>query len=290
MISIKSKRKETTISYEETKPQLPTETREQIINGGIDLVNIIYDYVEHDCVGLSHLTSSIDCCLTQQDINDNIHSLLGNLSEASASLSEMIEFLKTVVLQKADTIQNIHITLNGISKLSDVLRENCNEFKSSHLATLDSIYKLKGQIKQCKEFVTADNLPMQALLTQMEEELKHLESTFSSGYVKNDLTLSKLPEVKQNSIMYYNESISLKEKLNISINRIHEMIEQLNNINIKLAKTAEITPYLDQSIKLTSNLQERLTKRKQDNSILLSDLISFLVQLKSILNFLKEES
>ncbi|MDO5521201.1 MAG: hypothetical protein Q4G58_11980 [bacterium] len=289
MISIKSKRKGIAPAYEEPKVQVPLEKREQLINGAIDLVNIIHQYVEKDGVGLTQLTKTSNFFVEQQEYNKDSRKLLNNLSEANDSLSDLLNLLDNVKLKKKDTIETIHSTLNSVSELLNELYNGCMEFKTSHFNILASIYQLQSCIEQCKNFTDPEHAPMQALIIQMEEEVKKLETSISIGYSRNDINLARLPQIKRNSIIYFEESTSVKEKLEYSLDKLDDFINQMNDISDKITEAVVINSYLDSSDQITSLALERLTNRKQENAIMLSDLISFLVQLKTILTYLKEE-
>ncbi len=289
MISIKSKKKEDILSAEEVLSFVPLEKNEAIIDGGLTLVDIIYQTLSSDTVGLMQIQQCIDFTEHQNELIEQPKEELSKLDSASTAILEVISSLTNVVETKQDTIEGMCKALVDINRVTASLLNQCKEFRENKIFILNHIYTLKGLIHSAKNELNEESFAMSKYIYQMEFELKKLEASIAIAYTKNDQQLTYLTNISENSNFYYQHGLSYDEKIQTTISHINEIVQKLYDTQAKIDSAKKIDGMIETLKENNTRMRKSLNQRKEKNTGTLNDLVSFLIQLKSILNYLKEE-
>lgn len=289
MISIKSKKKEILSPTKEATPSIPVEKNNEIIDGGLQLIEIIYNYITGDSVGMTQLDNSTAVFNKQNDILDQQIELLSHLDDVSASIMDIITSLSALIADERNAVSEMCDTLIDINTITDSMLTACQGHSLNQVTNLNAIYSMKQSLSQMKQQVDSENATLLETIANMEGELKKLEANVSISYAKNDRYLHNIEKLCNKCNYYKNRSLTYDEKTEKIIFRVNQIIKHLDEVNETIIQVKTLDSSIAQMKSINSNSIKTLVERKEHNAIMLNDLVSFLIQLKSIMTYLKKE-
>lgn len=260
MFSIRAKRNILTCSQTEacSKASPFSPRKEELFAGSFELIDLLYSYVSKDGVGLpdlQHMCESTKDCVELlgefEQYYQTIKTALASLSDAAAKLEQLLIKETAVSPSLTDTAAS-----------SGIL---------SH-AEQECFTRMYSLIAHSESLLPEEASGISEDIQKLKEELTSLEAS-----------------LHQSSQLISRTFQQYKEQMTLMTSTMNTVLCRIKSDLMLLTADESFLDHL--SLAKESNIKELtlLEQRERDNMILLNDLISFLVQLRSILTSLQKK-
>lgn len=289
-----------------------------IVNGGLDIIEIIFEYLSKNTGNNSCLLSYINGMNDENKLYTEQKELLAKLLDASSSMSKDANGIMETFKKNNQDFSDGYNMIQSIMGIVKQVEENNNKFESKLEELTEKLNVINDFAKMINEISAKTNLlsfnasieaaragetgkgfrvianEIKKLSDSTNKASKEIEKTISTiGTQMQDLT----KDTANNQNRFNNLYIATRNAINMFENIKKDNIEcststkkMIENITENMEQIVCITDFnkkIQQSELRNKNNIIDLAENMTENVILFNDLISFTLQLKEILLYTK---